>query len=190
MHKGPTVKRWTIVIAGFLQHEGTSNGMVGLWGKIRAKYASPDHAVLFRTWNLDASTLAELIWRQRPKGNLTITLIGYSWGAAGCVRLAKQLRNRAIDVENMVLSDPVYRHWYWLGNWRAFVSSIPIKIPSNVRAVTWFRQRTNKPQGHALLPTNANTTIHGGQLFACTHQYMDDLEEFQTASLQIAGSGA
>ena len=50
----------------------------------------------------------------------------------------------------MLLSDAVYRHAYWLGNWRALVPWSVIEIPANVQRVTWFRQYSDRPQGHDL----------------------------------------
>lgn len=86
----------------------------------------------------------------------------------------------------MVLSDPVYRHKYWAGNWRAFVNCIPIKISDNVEQVHWFRQKENWPKAHEL-STSENTKVYGGKFYDRTHAYMDDLEDFHEAALDCSG---
>ena len=74
----------------------------------------------------------------------------------------------------MVLSDAVYRHSYWLGNWRAMCPFSKIKIPANVEEVTWFKQKQNYPRGHNLKPESDTTKINSPQELKYKHKKMDE----------------
>lgn len=183
------IREWVILVSGFLQDHGEPNGMVGLWRKIHALQAGPDSAVMLYPWWFDYRTTAEFMWRLRNGGPSRVTLIGYSWGGVGCVRLAQELRKRGIAVNHMILSDAVYRHGYWLGNWRAFVPWIPIKIPANVHLVDWFRQREAQPYGHDVVAqSRLYTLVNPPTDLEVTHQYMDDAKEFHEFAVQAVGS--
>ncbi|KKM24471.1 hypothetical protein LCGC14_1604750 [marine sediment metagenome] len=124
-------KKFHIVISGFLQNEGKPNGMIRLWSDLYKEHACHDTLVMMKTWNDNMDSLAEFIWRMAEE-NAIIKVYGYSWGGAAAIKLAKSLGKRGLKISAMVLSDAVYRHSYWLGNWRAFVRCFKITIPTNV----------------------------------------------------------
>jgi hypothetical protein len=86
-----------------------------------------------------------------------------------------------------VLCDPVYRHWYVLGDWRAFVPWIAIQIPCNVRRVDWLRQKTNWPRGHELVAEcEGATDIADPILLECEHVHMAERMEFISLCERVA----
>lgn len=188
----PPVRRWHIVISGFLQNEGRPTGMVRLWRWLGQEHSGPESCVELRSWNDNFRDLAELIWRVQPaapeESGPTVMIYAYSWGAGwGAIELARQLRKRGIPVAAMVLSDPVYRSPWRSLAWLAMVSWSSIRVPANVRRVTWFRQRMNRPAGHRLVAADpAATEIAPPVLAHVTHQYMDDLRSFHLECERVA----
>ena len=184
----PTIHNWHIVIPGFLQNEGEPVGMVWLWNDLHHIHTGPETAVVLREWKADWNALAELIWRLRGNYRPRIAVYAYSWGGMSAMILARQLQGRGLDVDWMVLSDPVYRHWYSLGNWRLLVPWSRIVVPSNVRRVDWFQQRTDLPQAHRLVAADPTATHIGEpwEAFDVKHSYMDDLREFQKRCREVA----
>lgn len=182
------IRKWVICIAGFLQDEGTPHGIVQVWRDLHARHAAPNIRVEFRSWDDRTAPLAELIWRLRPpRKQPHVTIAAYSWGGASAQRLARDLARRGIVVSEMVLSDAVYRHGYWLGNWRALVPWSKITIPANVRRVTWFRQTVDRPRGHSLVPADPTATeIAPATVYQVGHTYMDDLTAFHQAAHSAA----
>ena len=185
-------KKFHIVISGFLQTEGKQNGMIRLWGNLYCKYACEDTLVLMKTWNDNMDSLAEFIWRM-AEDEAIIKVCGYSWGGAAAMKLAKALKKRGLKIQAMVLSDAVYRHSYWLGNWRAFLRCFKIVVPSNVRAVWWFRQKSRfgKLSGHDIVADQSGvgfdmTTILSPVWCNRSHQYMDDILKFHNKVHQVA----
>jgi hypothetical protein len=87
----------------------------------------------------------------------------------------------------MVLSDPVYRSPLGMFRWLALFSWRRIRVPANVRAVHWFRQRSSLPAGHELWPERKErTTISPAVWAEVSHQYMDDLRLFHRECERVA----
>lgn len=184
------VDSFHIVISGFLQYEGKPNGMIRLWRELHEAHANPNTLVLLRTWNDNMKNLAEFIWRLGSEYP-SVKIYGYSWGGAASVKLAKCLNRRGMVVSHMVLSDAVYRHTYWLGNWRALVPWSEIKIPSNVKVVDWFRQKDKWPKlsGHKVVAKEPTQTIvNEGKMGNCSHTYMDELYAFHKKALSVSNA--
>jgi len=176
-----------ILFSGFTQSEARPNGILRLWRRLHDLHAGPDTAVLYYTWDADTSALAEWIWRlsngDDPPPRLYV--YGYSWGGWAAVQFCRQLslRSDRLAVRRLVLSDPVYRHKLWIGNWRALVGWPPIRVPRNVRAVWSCRQEQNRPRGHRLVADDPlGTSIPEPVLLSITHQYADDAYAFQDAA--------
>ena len=182
------IRTWHIVISGFLQHEGLPVGMVQLWRDLLQAHAGPDTCVELREWNADWAALAEFIGRYRGERPPRIAIYGYSWGGMSAVLLARQLQRRGIKVQWMVLSDPIYRHWYPLGNWRALWPWSEIVVPTNVGNVESFRQRTSWPRAHRVVAADINKTHIDPpwETKWADHAHMDDLPEFQTRCKEVA----
>lgn len=183
------LREWHIVISGFMQKSGSLNGMVSLWGDLIQLVAGRANArVELLRWDDNFSNLAELISRLAGDGEPPIVNVyGYSWGGMSAANFARELRRRGIAVNHMVLSDAVYRHWYWLGQWRAFVSLFSIRIPENVRQVTQFRQRESLPMGHRVKADNPSKTRVGKiNWLPVDHCWMDDALPFRRACHEAA----
>lgn len=161
------------VITGFLQDRGSRSGLVDLWAKLHAEHAGRNTTVRLCPWNAQWDAEAEFLLRI-SEPNPTVGVVAFSWGAGwGFVHLAKQLRKRGLAIRHGCLIDPVYRHRYILGNWRAFVPGIPILIPRNVERVTWWRQNQTWPRGHQLLGFG-KTRIENPGIEDVGHVFMDD----------------
>lgn len=184
------IREWHIVISGFQQKSGTLNGTVKIWGDlIRLKSARPEARVELLTWYDDMANMAEQIKAIADHSESTplVNIYGYSWGGMSATNLARELQARGVDVTHMVLCDAVYRHWYALGWWRAFVSWRSIKIPDNVGRVTQFRQKQNYPRGHEVKADNSGKTKLGPiQWLLVQHCWMDDHVQFRKACQEAA----
>lgn len=181
-------RRVHVVVSGFLQRYGDRNGMARLWRALHSQ-ADADTAILHQRWCDDFRDVAEFVWRYRAtQGEPTrIALYGYSWGVAGCLRLARELQKRGMGVDYLVSSDGVYRHWYPLGSWRAMVSWSRLVVPSNVANVFWFRQRANLPAGHEIVAEDrAKTQVFKPVVLTSTHQYMDDAPMFHAKAIEVS----
>lgn len=160
------------VITGFTQDAATPTRLTDLWLSLHSRL--PGASVQLRPWNCDWRAEAELI-RRTSTNSPTVVLVGYSWGAGwGVTRLASQLAKRGLGVSRAFLIDPVYRHPYWLGNWRAFLPWWPIRIPANVAHVTWWRQEMDWPAGHDLRADGDATLIDREVVVEAAHVHMDD----------------
>ena len=142
-----------IIISGFMQTNGSWNGCVKLWNKC---YESLHEPTVLRVGD--------------------VRIAAYSWGATGAVVLSRGLAKRGVPVKSITMSDGVYRHHYFAGNWRAFFPAYPIHVPANVGEVFTFVQRNNWPRGHRVVAKGSDTTIHEPIVVdGVTHQFMDDL---------------
>lgn len=184
------IQEWHIVIQGFRQRSGTLNGIVRIWGDLIQLVGSRrDARVELLSWNDNVANLAELISQIAPFGVMPIVNIyGYSWGGMTAMNFARELRRGGVNVNDIVLSDAVYRHWYWLGQWRAFVSTWAIRVPDNVVGeVTQFRQRQSYPMGHTVKADNPERTkLHDAVWLTRDHCWMDDAPEFREACRKTA----
>lgn len=188
MTKQPAIYHWHIVIAGFLQDEGKPTGMVRLWSELR-EHCSPECCVELRNWDDNWRQLAELIWRLQPDDGPVVKIYAYSWGGASAMILARELRDRGIGVDWIVLSDPVYRPRWWFRLWRIVWGNPRIKVPDNVRNVSRFYQKRNWPRGHRLaLDDYTKTKATVRKELNVVHPYMDDAREFHAECQRVARS--
>ena len=168
------INKWIYVIPGFLQNRGGDNGMVSLWKSLHMMYSDYSTRVELARWNSDWRAHAECINRMCGTDYAKVVIAGYSWGGYSATLLAKQLAKHGQKVKQMVLCDAVYRHKYWLGNWRALWPCSKITIPANVEEVTWFKQQQNYPRGHKLKPESDTTKINSPRELKYKHQKCDD----------------
>lgn len=183
---------WHVVISGFTQTLGHSNGVQSVWGAIRLAVPDCREAdCLLLPWNANWPEIAEFIWQFRPADRPPrITVEAYSWGGGwGFPCLARELGKRGIDIEHAVLCDAVYRSPWRLLAWRSLTRRPKIVVPPNVREVSWFYQRTGLPMGHQVVAADSQATkIHDGvELPGVTHHYMDDQPAWRRKCLQVAG---
>ena len=168
------IHRWIYVIPGFLQTRGGDNGMVALWKSLHMLYSDYSTRVELAHWNSDWRAHAECINRMCDDQPGKIVIAGYSWGGYSSTVLARELAKHGRKVEQMILCDAVYRHNYWLGNWRALCPMRKIKVPANVKEVRWFKQRKNYPRGHRLTPESDTTKINKPTELMQPHQKCDE----------------
>lgn len=203
--KAHPIRHWRFCIAGFLQNEGRPTGISALWHKLHFSLSDPQTRVELKSWRNNWSDVAEWCWRMRNGLLPEVRIVGYSWGGFSAVMLARELNRRGIPVTQMVLCDPVYRHWYKVGQWRALCPWSKIEIPPNVAEVHWCRQ-TNppfkwgrsggwfQPAGHDLVAEVPNQTgiaipgqtlIHEPVILNCEHSYADDQNEFHEMAMEV-----
>lgn len=184
------IEEWHICISGFTQNLGRPSGLELLWSKIRNRHHNGRVCVMDpRTWNDNWAHVAEFIWRLRPPHAAPrIGVYAYSWGAGwGFPQLARECAKRGLVIDVAVLADPVYRHWYRAGNWRAFWPLSTIRVPRSVDRVHWFYQSQNWPRGHRVVAEDPTcTAIWPGMELSADHAYMDDAREFHELALHAA----
>lgn len=167
------------IIPGFKQHYGSRTLLWHLWRSLEGQLNQPYQTVQVRLWDNDWRNEAKFVAMSSkgcPTRDLKVIIVGYSWGAGwGAIQFAKRLAKHSIGVRKMCLIDPVYRHWYPWGNWRAYFPDIPITIPSNVDSVTWWRQTAECLRGHKIRRSSPNTELcEAGVFESVLHRQMDD----------------
>ena len=182
------VANWRIIAGGFLQKNTDLNGSVGLWRKAHERFADPGTVVQFVPWDTSPGELAEFILQlDRQSQPPDIRIAGYSWGGAVAARLAHQLDRRGLKVHRLILCDPVYRHGYWLGNWRAFLNWIPIPISDNVGMVDHLHQDQSHPRGHLIECQGKRTVIRSSVKLEMDHVWCDDSPIYHDLVLSTFG---
>lgn len=180
----PRINAWHKVFTGAFQHEGRATGGFQLWLRLMQELGSKTCRVDLHRWKEDADRLAEQVFlvRQAQGGPPpAIYVYGYSRGGWASRQFARGLRKRGIAINHMVLCDPVL--WGL-----SLVPWAKLRLPPNVREVTWFYQRMNWPMGHRVVAENKNqTVVHAGVEICATHQYADDSQAFHEACLAAAG---
>ena len=180
-------------ISGFTQHQGRNNGVLKLSELlINAGFADGSRSrVYLHPWKAQWQTIAEhaFLLGSLYDRQLVVGIYAYSWGAGhGAIRLASELGERGIAVEQMVLCDPVPRPWLpW--RWTAMLPASlgrSIKVPGNVRMVRSLNQRKNLPQGHDVVARSDKTVVVPPFRLYCTHQYADDATRFHNVALTAA----
>jgi hypothetical protein len=187
-----SISRFHVPIMGFTQDKSRGSGLEKLWRKLREVVSLEDSSLVHpQVWNADFDALAEFIWRNGTTATV-VNIYAYSWGCGhGFVKLAKALQARGIQVPKAVLCDPVFHQWWrpWRGLFHASLNP-PIVVPSNVWHVDSFYQRLNTPQGTTLELKNPAAQQSAPVLLECTHQYMDDADEFHRKVLEVAEMSA
>ena len=148
--------------------------MVSLWKSLHLMFSSFNTRVELAHWNSDWRAHAEFVDRMCADQHASIVIAGYSWGGYSSTLLARELGKHGRKVQRLVLCDAVYRHKYWLGNWRALCPFSRIKVPANVEEAIWFRQKQNFPRGHNLKPESDTTVIRAPQELDFRHEKMDE----------------
>jgi pimeloyl-ACP methyl ester carboxylesterase len=196
------IKEWRIVVSGFRQDLTQPNGSEKLYKQLHDAHAGPDSAVEWKEWSQDWYALAAHMGRLKNGGEPVVDLFGYSYGGDGVIRLAQHLAGENISVRNMVLCDAVYRHTYWLGNWRSVFPWATLQIPVKVKNVYWLRQENprfqfgrrggwTQPAGHDVRALDATaTTVHDPIILPYKHAGMDDCHEYHDLAMRVTGAGA
>lgn len=179
------VTRWIVCIGGFNQSEGRLTGVANIEAALHRRCNCPTTRVLLKSWRDSSHDLAERIWNWRPShGRPQVFILGYSYGGYSAVLLARELKERGIDVETMLLVDPVWRIWGRFPSLSSLLSKWKIHVPDNVARLYSWRQEIDKPMGHPLV--TAGSTRHIEKMVERSHSYMDDYEEIQTIALSTA----
>ena len=166
--------KFVYVATGFLQNSGTRTRLIQLWSDLYTEYGGNGHLIKLLPWSADWKAEAEL-YNRTSTPDAKIVMLAYSWGAGkGFVEFGNALHKRGRKLDVACLIDPVYRHKYWLGNWRAFVPGIPILIPESVGVVHHWYQQQSWPRGHKLIASSQDTKIDSRDVVKADHGHMDD----------------
>lgn len=185
------------VTAGFTQNRSQMHGMLKLDEEVRKVVGNGIYTrVWFQRWDDNWEEIAEHAWLLGRHYDCPVQVVSYcySWGCGwGFTQFAEYLRLADIDVAVAVLCDPVYRHKHWLfqwvTQWRAFISQIPIDIPTNVKEVYSFVQKQETLRGHDLrAPHLGPDKLHPPVELETTHNKMDDHPEFHKTCLEVAAT--
>lgn len=144
------IDNWLICISGFTQHEGRMSGLDRLQHHLHQKCYSRNTRILLKSWKDNMEQLADRIYNYQPPigRQLSITIIGYSYGGMSGINLSKKLLRRGIKVNNLLLLDAVWRPYG-----PSILSLFPywtIKVPNNVKNLWSWVQDYNKPSGHKI----------------------------------------
>lgn len=179
------------LISGFTQSEENWNGVQELREKLLSElddYSSLSVRVRLDVWNAHWYAIARQMYMLReryPQEPFAVVAFAYSWGVGnGLVKLAKNLDRFGVDIAHAVVSDPVYRHWFSLGNWRALLGDSRIAIPANVLRIEGFHQETNIPQGRR--PMSDRLTCEPWTLLRRPHAEMDDARPWWERCVEVA----
>lgn len=193
------ITRWIVPITGFTQNLGEPNGFDKLWLQLR-NLSRPDVSIFPpQNWKSSASHLAEFMLRNSdPALNQPdIVIVCYSWGFGHCgMNLCNQLLMRGLSVRHLVVSDGVFHSWRrpWRAmlpahapKWLPFWKQPAVKIPRNVKRVSWFRQDNDFPQGADLVAEDSDRTIIEPAVYCNgrSHVYMDDAPEFHVKAMEV-----
>ena len=179
--------RWQILITGFMQKVGRPTGMGKLWLAMRP-LSAPETSVQIFPWNADWEDVADFI-RMMSQPRPTINIDAYSWGVGnGFLKLSGALGRRGLEVTHANLCDGVYHPSLKTFAWLALTPWPKIKVPPNVRRVTWFRQFQDKPRGHDVVAVDARRTrIDKPFVLELIHADMDESAAFQLEARRVAG---
>ena len=189
------IDKHIVVISGFRQEHGrATTGVDEIWSQLHREHVGPDCAVHLKSWDDDFRALAALIDKERDKvndRNPHVEIIAYSWGVGvGAINLARELSQYGIDNIRIFSIDGVYRSRFMSFHWRSMLPrrthfAPAIKVPQNVRAVTYWRQERNLPQGHKFVALSKHTIIVPGEqpdglMPTHTHQTIDNSRSIRT----------
>jgi len=186
------ISHWIIPISGYTQGRKQRTGLSDLWLELHKRYTGPKICVFpVLPWNHTWRNLARFIDIKSERTNGTtpkIAIIGYSWGGGwGSQKLAEQLRVCGLEVNKMVLADPVYRSDWLIGRWRTLLIgwlAPTITIPSNVLQVQSTLQRLNWPRAHKLVTASPGTNmIRPIEDYDRIHNQMDESPVFKEMAI-------
>lgn len=179
------------IISGFTQSEEQWDGTQELREKILAElddYSSLSVRVRHSVWNDNHKATARQLYMLReryPEEPFVVVVFAYSWGCGnGLVKLAKYLDRFGVDIAKAVLSDPVYRHWFSLGNWRVLTGDARIKIPNNVLSLEGYYQETSIPMGRE--PVSDLIKCDPWIKLRLPHAEMDDARAWRLRCVEVA----
>jgi hypothetical protein len=183
------------LISGYTQTEETWNGVQELREKLLAElddYSALSVRVRLDKWHADWKEVARQLYMLReryPAEAFTVIVFAYSWGVGnGLVKLAKHLDRFGVDVTHAVVSDPVYRHWFNIGNWRVIMGDSRIVLPASVKCAEGFFQRTSYPMGRK--PVSDTDVCTKWELLRLPHAEMDDARAWHQRCIEVAKSHA
>ncbi len=193
------IDRHIVVISGFRQRHGrATTGVDEIWSQLHHEQVGPDCAVHLKCWDDDFKSLAALIDKERDRvndRNPVVEIIAYSWGVGvGAIRLARELQQYGIDGIRLFSIDGVYSSRFWSFQWRSLLPrwtrfAPAIRVPGNIRAVMFWRQSRNVPQGHQFVALSEKTLIVPGEqpdglMPQHTHQTIDNSRSIRNKILE------
>ena len=188
-----SIRRVILPVMGFTQTTRGKTGMETLWCRLRELSSQATWVFPPTPWNTDAEAIAALIHRN-VAADCEIIVTPYSWGCGQFfIDFADALKARGREIRHAIICDGVYRTrilptFIPVNPW-SMLPLAKLRIPSNVREVTWFFQRNNRPAGHRPVAADRRRTVvnDGVELKSLRHEQMDDSELFHSVVLKAVG---
>lgn len=168
--------RLVIGFNGHSQRSKTTTGVGQVLGEIERR--RPDIETRLFAWRVNTKVIARWIAGLRLE---RLDIIGYSYGGYSAVLLCRELRALGVAVNHLWTIDAVFRIWDHWGSLRSLRDYWIIAVPQNVRVVTSWRQKVNKPRGHWIC--TYKTTTHDARSLNVRHAEADDSPIVQAAIL-------
>lgn len=191
-------REWHLCISGFRQGRRAECGVEKLWRSMLAAEAVDDVRVEILSWDEDWRDIAAWLARNSAAG-AKLNLYPYSWGGDGAISLCEELQDlqdlhegSVPTVDHLVMCDAVYRSGILptaipVNPW-SMLPFATIRVPSNVREVTWFYQRVDRPRGHDVVARDPERTkVNPGRELFVGHCDIDEAKEFHDEALAAAG---
>jgi pimeloyl-ACP methyl ester carboxylesterase len=194
------INSWTCFFSGFTQGEGTPTPLEKIHRRVSQRLAAPDCVVTLNTWRDSVRDRAKRIQRWRNGKPPRIVVVGYSYGGWSANNLCRELQKFDLEVEALLLCDPVGRIFGHLPSVFSMLNIIPLTVPANVRNLWTWRQVYDRPRGAAIRlakdfsameanedKVNAGTIWHADKVkTSIPHVNMDDLNEFSDTVRKVA----
>ena len=192
------ITRHVVLITGFRQKSGrATTGLDNVFHELHSRLAEPGTAIWQREWSDDMRALAAQINRYRVNNRADVLIVAYSWGVGyGAIKLANELRHYDLAVRALYSIDGVYRHWTRIrslfSRWNPLAPKI--KLPVNVETCVYWRQVSNHPQGHEIVPVLPIQYVVPGNdadgiLERHTHQTIDNANVIREAIVEQIAEG-
>ncbi len=193
-----------LFFGGFTQRRTDTNGVFGCQEWAYRMYAGPETWVQYFDWYSNIHELADRLAIMAAKTDaqrgrrLGIVIVGYSFGGWTATLLSRALRDRDVDVDVLILCDPVAR-WFNRFGWTRALLNSTIRVPDNVRLLDGVRQlnprfRCEKPflfpkGDRVVVDDAARTEFHGLQVLPDEHADIENSLPFrQIVSAAVSGT--
>lgn len=189
---------WVNFFTGFTQGEGNPTPIEKIHRRVSQRLVAPDVVVTLNTWRDSVRDRAKRIQRWRNGKPPRIVVVGYSYGGWSANQLCWELQKFDLEVEALMLCDPVGRIFGHLPSIFSMLDVIPLTVPANVRSLWTWRQVYDRPRGAKIRlqkeftaltddSVNAGTIWHADTIKkSIPHVNMDDLNDFALTVRKVA----
>jgi hypothetical protein len=180
-----------LVVSGFTQKSWVKhgNGNIDLYRELRKALApvAGNTEFVLKTWKENPRSYAKFVAAHWNKGD-KIIISGYSYGGGWFTRLFLETlykRRPDVEVDLVVLCDPVYRHPFILMRFLAlFKQNYKFSFP--VKKLIHLVQNQDRVGGDILTVLHTATEVIGPIELNYPHVKMDNAKEFHDITIEAA----